>query len=160
MTVTLWRQAQASGCSSDLQGKSVKLESKGLLFAREHNLLPCQAGTEESIPKVDAIKKIFLWTYERNTWQWDALCALILVFIFLTPKSWFKASERRGITTHQSPVPAVVFVGPEVVENQRDTSRLREQVRALSGRASAEVGAIEKIVDKEGRTVGYKVDIR
>ena len=107
-----------------------------------------------------AIKKIFLWTFERNTWQWDTLCALILVFIFLTPKSWFEGSERRGDPRHQNPVPAYLFVGTEVIENQEDTLRLRDRLRALSGRENAEVGAIHKVVDKEGRTVGYKVDIR
>ena len=109
---------------------------------------------------MDTIKRIFLWTYERNTWQWDTLCALILVFIFLTPKSWFSVSERQVGSRHQSPVPATVFVGAEVVENQKDNSLLRNNIRALSGRENAEVGAIRKVVDKEGRTVGYQVDIR
>jgi hypothetical protein len=109
---------------------------------------------------VDTIKKIFLWTYERNTWQWDTLCALILVFIFLTPKSWFSASERPGGSRHQSPVPATVLIGAEVVENENDKSLLRSRIRALSGKEDAEVGAIRKVVDKEGRTVGYQVDIR
>lgn len=109
---------------------------------------------------MDTIKKIFLWTYERNTWQWDTLCALILVFIFLTPKSWFSASERAGASRHQNPVPATVFVGAEVIENEHDKPLLRSRVRALSGRENAEVGTIRKVVDKEGRTIGYQVDIR
>jgi len=109
---------------------------------------------------VNAIKKIFLWTYERNTWQWDMLCALILVFIFLTPKSWFAGSERQRPTLHQSPVPATLFVSAEVIENQKDTSALRSQIRALSGRENAEVGEVRKVLDKDGRTIGYQVDIR
>lgn len=109
---------------------------------------------------MDTIKKIFLWTYERNTWQWDTLCALILVFIFLTPKSWFSGSERQGLSRHQSPVPKTVLVGAEVVENENDKSLLLSRVRALSGKENAEVGAIRKVVDKEGRTIGYQVDIR
>lgn len=109
---------------------------------------------------MDTIKKIFLWTYERNTWQWDTLCALILVFIFLTPKSWFSGSERAGGMGRPRPVPATVLVGPEVVENENDKSLLRSRVRALSGRQDAEVGAVRKVTDKEGRTVGYEVDIR
>lgn len=109
---------------------------------------------------MDTIKKIFLWTYERNTWQWDTLCALILVFIFLTPKSWFSGSERPGGSRHQSPVPATVLVGAEVVENESDKSLLLRRVRALSGNEKAEVGAIRKVVDNEGRTIGYQVDIR
>ena len=109
---------------------------------------------------MNTIKKIFLWTYERNTWQWDTLCALILVFIFLTPKSWFSGSERPGGSRHQSPVSATVLVGAEVVENETDKSLLRDRIRALSGKQDAEVGAIRKVVDKDGRTVGYQVDIR
>ncbi|HKR61075.1 MAG TPA: hypothetical protein VJS64_15250 [Pyrinomonadaceae bacterium] len=109
---------------------------------------------------METIKKIFLWTYERNTWQWDTLCALILVFIFLTPKSWFVAGERGAGLTHQNPVAKSVLVTPEVVENQKDMSLLQEQLRAVSGNPKAEVGTIRKVVDKEGKTVGYQVDIR
>ena len=109
---------------------------------------------------VDTIKKIFLWTYERNTWQWDTLCALILVFIFLTPKSWFSGSERQTQPSHQNPVPVTVFVGAEVVENQRDSQALKNHLRALTGRQNGEVGAVQKVVDKDGKTLGYQVDIR
>lgn len=109
---------------------------------------------------MDTIKKIFLWTYERNTWQWDTLCALILVFIFLTPKSWFSGSERPGGSRHQNPVSATVLVGAEVVENEHDKSVLLSRIRALSGKENAEVRAIRKVVNKEGRTIGYQVDIR
>ena len=35
------------------------------------------------------IKRVILWSYERGTWQYDLLCFLILVFIFLTPSSFF-----------------------------------------------------------------------
>ena len=106
------------------------------------------------------IKKIFLWRYARNTWQWDILCALILVFIFLTPKSWFEGSERRPGLAHQNRVAATVLLGPEVIENESDKTKLRERVRALSGRNDAEVVEVHKVADKDGKTLGYKVDIR
>ncbi|CAN5429430.1 hypothetical protein BH10ACI1_BH10ACI1_05260 [soil metagenome] len=35
------------------------------------------------------MKNIILWNYERASWQWDLLCVLIILFIFLTPKAWF-----------------------------------------------------------------------
>ena len=35
------------------------------------------------------LKDIILWNYERASWQWDLLCFLIILFIFLTPKAWF-----------------------------------------------------------------------
>ena len=106
------------------------------------------------------IKKAFLWTYERNTWQWDALCALILVFIFLTPKSWFEAGERQGRAMHQSPTSATVYVSAEAAANEEDKGKLQQRVRALSGQPNAEVVAVRKVLDKEGRILGYQVDIR
>lgn len=35
---------------------------------------------------------ILFWTYQRGTWQYDVLCAFILVFIFLTPATVFDCS--------------------------------------------------------------------
>jgi hypothetical protein len=36
------------------------------------------------------LKRIFLWSYERGTWQYDLICLAILALIFLTPRSWFR----------------------------------------------------------------------
>ena len=40
------------------------------------------------------LKGIILWKYERASWQWDLLCCLIMMFIFLTPKTWFDRKEK------------------------------------------------------------------
>jgi hypothetical protein len=39
-----------------------------------------------------AVLRILFWVYERGSWQYDVLCALILAFIFLTPKTVFDGS--------------------------------------------------------------------
>jgi hypothetical protein len=36
-----------------------------------------------------ALARVIFWTYSRGTWQYDVLCALILAFIFLTPRDFF-----------------------------------------------------------------------
>jgi len=36
-----------------------------------------------------ALGRVIFWTYARGTWQYDVLCALILAFIFLTPRDFF-----------------------------------------------------------------------
>ena len=109
---------------------------------------------------LSTIKKFFLWNYARNTWQWDILCVLILVFIFLTPKSWFEGSERDPTRAHQNPTTATLLLGLEVVDNESDTASLRQRVRTLSGRSDAEIVAVRKVLDRDGKTVGYQVDIR
>jgi len=39
------------------------------------------------------MKNVINWNYERASWQWDVLCLVCLVFIFLTPKEWFNKSD-------------------------------------------------------------------
>jgi len=106
------------------------------------------------------LKKIFFWNYERNTWQWDLLCVVILIFIFLTPKSWFASGERGQKMMHQSPVATTVVLSPEVVGNEGDKDRIEQRVRTLTGRTKVEVLAVRRVLDPDGRTRSFEVDIR
>lgn len=38
------------------------------------------------------------WTYERGTWQYDLMVALILAFIFFTPRAWFHDQPASPVT--------------------------------------------------------------
>ncbi|HEX5413924.1 MAG TPA: hypothetical protein VFZ27_18930 [Terriglobia bacterium] len=40
------------------------------------------------------IKRAIFWSYERGSWQYDAICLLILAFIFITPADWFHDRPR------------------------------------------------------------------
>ena len=106
------------------------------------------------------LKKIFFWNYARNTWQWDLLCVVILIFIFLTPKSWFTSGERALSMVHQSPVIKTVLLTPEVVVDERDTRQIEERVKAMTGRSKVEVVAVRPVLDSNGRTRSFEVDIR
>ncbi len=105
------------------------------------------------------IRKIFLWEHPRNTWQWDILCVLILIFIFLTPKTWFEGSQRRSVLEHRSGA-MTLLIGPEVIKNESDTVNLKSQVMAITGRADAEILGVQRVLGDDGKTVGYRVDIR
>ena len=85
---------------------------------------------------------------------------VILIFIFLTPKSWFESSERVLEKVHQSRVATTVVLSPEVVVNEADKGQIEQRVRALTGRAKIEVIAVRRILDPEGRTRSFEVDIR
>jgi hypothetical protein len=108
---------------------------------------------------LSALRKLFFWNYARNTWQWDVLCVVILIFIFLAPKSWFENSERPATFSHPSPVARTLLVGPEVIENAQDKAQIEQRVRALTGRDDLRVLGVRKLVDKDGKTRGYEVDI-
>src|SRR5258705_11864319 len=106
------------------------------------------------------LKKILFWNYERNPWQWDVLCAVILVFIFLTPKSWLASGERPRPAEHQRPSVMTVLVRPEVIVNEADKGQIGEQIKALTGRAEVEVVSVGKVGGSDGLRISFEVDIR
>lgn len=97
-------------------------------------------------------RKIVFWNYSRTSWQWDVLCVLILVFIFLTPKSWFQNSEFRRQRT--------VVLAAEVLGNQADRSVIEQRAREVAGRPESQVTEVRERRDGTGRLIGYEVDIR
>jgi hypothetical protein len=100
-------------------------------------------------------KKAVFWTYPRTSWQWDVLCVLILVFIFLTPKGWFENSAFQR--THMGQT--TIVMKTDVVGSQLDRSELERRVRLLPGRAGAQVSAVREL-QESGKLIGYEVDIR
>jgi hypothetical protein len=100
----------------------------------------------------NAAKKIAFWNYPRTSLQWDVLCVLILVFIFLTPKSWFRTAEMRRQRT--------VIVSTEVVGTQADRSTIEARAKALAGEPGSRVTAVREVKDPAGKLIGYEVDIR
>jgi hypothetical protein len=40
------------------------------------------------------IKRFILWDYPRASWQYDVMVGLILAFVFLTPRDWFRDQPR------------------------------------------------------------------
>ena len=100
-------------------------------------------------------RKITFWNYPRTSWQWDVLCVLILVFIFLTPKSWFENTAFQR--THA--VQTVVF-STDVIGTQLDRAEVEHRARQVAGQASAQVLAVRERRDESGRIIAYEVDIR
>jgi len=110
---------------------------------------------------LSAVKRLFLWTYARNTWQYDVLCALILAFIFLTPKSWFDNGELRSGPEHQSPLASTVLVAlPENGDPELSAAEVERRVRVITNRPEIRVANIRKRLDGQGKIVAYEVDIR
>jgi hypothetical protein len=79
-----------------------------------------------------AIGRVFFWSYERMTWQYDVMVALIVAFVLLTPRHWF----------HDQPRPAVSVQLVSQDAGSR-TSTYRLDADALS--AGQHAGASEPI---------------
>jgi hypothetical protein len=104
---------------------------------------------------VDTAKKAAFWTYPRTSWQWDVLCVLILVFIFLTPRGWFENSAYQR--THM--VQATIVVSTDVIGSQLDKAEIERRARVQSGRPGAQVSDVRERRES-GKLIAYEVDIR
>ena len=105
---------------------------------------------------VNTAKKVAFWTYPRTSWQWDVLCVLILVFIFLTPKSWFANTAFQRSHAAQM----TIVMSTDVLGAQLDKAELERRARQLSGRPDASIAAVRERHDDSGRLIAYEVDIR
>jgi hypothetical protein len=104
----------------------------------------------------NTLRRIFFWTYPRTSWQWDVLCVLILVFIFLTPKSWFENTAFQRTHAAQT----TVVLSADVIGAQADKGAIEKQARQASGKTNAQVVALRERRDPNGKLIAYEVDIR
>jgi uncharacterized membrane protein affecting hemolysin expression len=109
---------------------------------------------------LSVLRKLFFWNYARNTWQWDVLCVVILIFIFLTPNSWFKNGERERAQEHQNSAISTVLIGAELVDNAEDKGRIEQLVRTMTNRPNVEVLKVRALAGNDGKPRSYEVDIR
>jgi hypothetical protein len=105
---------------------------------------------------VKTAKKAIFWTYPRTSWQWDVLCVLILVFIFLTPKSWFTNTAFQ----HSFSAQTTVVLSADALGAQSDRAEIERRAKQASGRTDASVIAVRKVRDASGKLTAYEVDIR
>ena len=44
------------------------------------------------------IVRTIFWSYDRGTWPYDLMVVVIVVFVLLTPRSWFHDQPQRSFT--------------------------------------------------------------
>jgi hypothetical protein len=104
-------------------------------------------------------QRFVLWDYPRASVQYDLMVGLILVFVLLTPREWFK----------DQPKPSSVAMLPTARGNNafwidsgllsstpeaQKTTRAADLLRARLGH-KASVVRLEPIVDSEQEVKGY-----
>jgi hypothetical protein len=71
------------------------------------------------------LSKTFFWAYERGTWPYDVAVGLILVFVLLTPRSWFHDQPQMGL-------PASTPGEVQLVKGDSGSEVYRVDVRVLA----------------------------
>jgi len=101
------------------------------------------------------LRKIVFWNYPRTSWQWDVLCVLILVFIFLTPKSWFANISYTPQAAYTIVVLEAEAFGPQPVD-----AEIKQRAKEVAQRPDAQDVKVRPQIDSSGKIKRYEVDIR
>ena len=120
--------------------------------------------------------RIFFWSYERGAWQYDIAVVVILIFVLLTPRGWFRDQPQVGMPAapeqvqlilvsddghrQQYRVDARVLAPPEqtpALQNDLHNALQRALPDLHNGRIS--ITRIEAERDEKGTVVAYQVDV-
>ena len=120
------------------------------------------------------LSRTFFWSYERMTWQYDVAVALILIFVFFTPRVWFHDQPRVGVPANSERVQRIsppgtaetyevdtrVLAPPvqtPLLANELHNVLQRNQRELSDGRFS--IVQIEPVRDDQGTVIAYRVEI-
>src|ERR1039457_3611664 len=109
------------------------------------------------------LKRFILWDFPRASWQYDVIVAIILAFIFLTPRDWFRDQPRIPHASSIALLPTekgstVFFVDAQLLAGPAEKQRVARLPAALRSRMSnrnLSVPRVEPILDSEGELQGY-----
>jgi len=115
------------------------------------------------------IHRGLFWTYDRGTWQYDVMVALILAFIFLTPRSWFgdqpvsPSPPEEIVLLLNEPAQTVYQIPTSLMELDAEGSLDRSAERVLethTGKSMQVIRVEPGPKDSLGKVVSYAVWVR
>src|ERR1035441_3550479 len=109
------------------------------------------------------LKRFILWEYPRASWQYDVMVAIILAFVFLTPRDWYRDQPRIPHASSIAMLPtengmSVFIVDTQFLAGIAENPRVAKLTAALQSRMSnrrRSVPRVEPILDSEGELQGY-----
>ena len=121
------------------------------------------------------MSRIFFWSYERGSWQYDLAVIAILIFVLLTPSRWFHDQPTRGVPAASAQVELlsekgnqqVYKVDTRILTPPEQMPQLQNELhRALQRTGSSlqngrfEISNVEAIRDAQGAVIAYQVTLR
>lgn len=97
-------------------------------------------------------RRFIFWDFPRASWQYDVVVGLILLFIFATPREWFRDQPKASSVVLMSSLHGVnrVFIATELLSNVTETQRSKQAERLIKQRTgkSWQVVRVEPIRDE------------
>jgi hypothetical protein len=109
------------------------------------------------------LKRFIFWDYPRGSHQYDLMVVIILAFVFLTPREWFRDQPRIPRANQIAMLPAengsgMYWIDPELLSGVPEDQRLAKLSRILKtgGGKSLPVLRLQPIYDEsEHELKGY-----
>ncbi len=111
------------------------------------------------------LKRFILWDFARASWQYDVMVGLIVAFVFLTPRDWFRDQARIPQASSIAMLPAehgstVFWVDPQLlagVPQEQHAARVAEILRSRIGNRKLLISHVQAVANSENETQGYMV---
>jgi hypothetical protein len=119
------------------------------------------------------LSKTLFWSYERGTWQYDVAVILILAFVLLTPRNWFKDKPASGAPVSPGQVlliskegnrliyrvDARILAPPTRLALQNDLHTALQEALPELHKGNFSIAKIEPVRDEQGVVIAYQVEI-
>jgi len=84
-----------------------------------------ESGTARAEAAGSLGRRLIFWDFPRASWQYDVAVAIILLFIFATPRDWFRDQPKASSIVLMSSLHGSnrVFIATELLENVPEAQR-------------------------------------
>lgn len=120
------------------------------------------------------LSRTFFWSYERGTWQYDLAVILILVFVLLTPRAWFRDQPLGGVPAAPGDVQVVrtdgnrtvyrvdvrILAPPTRLALQNEMRSALQDALPELRKGGFSIAKIEPIRDEQDAVIAYQVEVR
>jgi hypothetical protein len=105
------------------------------------------------------VRRFVFWQYPRASWPYEILVILILAFIFLTPREWFRDQPRPSniVLIEGSEGVGVVWIAPELLAGVPEARRYAAASGLIQGKFGRKLNLVrvDPISDPESEIQGY-----
>jgi hypothetical protein len=113
---------------------------------------------------MNGLRRLIFWEFPRGTVPYDIVVLLILAFIFLTPKTWFKDQPRpREIVEMVAEQGLrVLFIEPDLIPETKPEEQWQRAVELLKSRPGRQTVLVrlEPVFDSEMEIKGYRAFVK
>lgn len=108
------------------------------------------------------MKRVLLWDFPRASWQYDVIVAVILLFIFLTPRAWFRDQPRTPQSSAISLLPGSYWLEPALLSDTPEGQRPARASAILQSKYNRHqtVTQLQPIFNSEQELQGFIVFTR